>query len=60
VPHLVSLARIHTVQHRHACGMVFQLAISTSICRSSVTICSGLYFFIGIPALPQGDGTSIF
>ncbi len=32
-----------------------QIAISTSICRSSVTICSGLYFFIGIPALLQSE-----
>ena len=30
-----------------ACGVVFPFAISTSICRSSVTTCSGLYLFIG-------------
>ena len=30
-----------------ACGVVFRFAISTSICRSSVTICSGLYLFKG-------------
>ena len=28
-----------------ACGVVFPLAISTSICRSKFTICSGLYLF---------------
>ncbi|MGB7282734.1 MAG: hypothetical protein WBE13_10765, partial [Candidatus Acidiferrum sp.] len=27
----------------------------TSICRSSVTICSGLYFLVGIPALLQSE-----
>ncbi|MGB7283464.1 MAG: hypothetical protein WBE13_14460, partial [Candidatus Acidiferrum sp.] len=26
-----------------------------SICRSSVTICSGLYFLVGIPALLQSE-----
>src|SRR5215467_14225766 len=40
---------------RQACGVVFPLAISTSICRSSVTICSGLYFFMGIPASLQSE-----
>ena len=32
----------------HACGAVFPLAIATSICLSSVTICSALYFLIDI------------
>jgi len=32
-----------------ACGVLFPLASPTSTCRSSVTICSGLYFLIGIP-----------
>ena len=32
----------------HACGAVFPLAIATSICLSSVTICSALYFRIDI------------
>jgi hypothetical protein len=35
-----------------ACGVVFPLATSSSICRSSVTICSGLYLFIGMTGLP--------
>jgi len=38
-----------------ACGVLFPLAISTSTCRSSVTICSGLYFLIGIPASLQSE-----
>src|SRR5690348_14988277 len=33
---------------------VLPLAISTSICRSSVTICSGWYRFIGISLTPAG------
>ncbi len=33
--------------------MVFPFAISTSICRSSVTICSGLNFFIDTPVILQ-------
>ena len=32
----------------HACGAVFPFAICTSICRSTVTICSALYFRIDI------------
>lgn len=28
------------------CGAVFPFAISTSICRSGVTVCSGLYLFV--------------
>ena len=32
----------------HACGVVFPFATATSICRNTVTICSGLYFCIGI------------
>src|ERR1700691_4626189 len=31
-----------------ACGVVFPLAMPTSICRSIVTICSGLYLLIGM------------
>src|SRR5271168_5143189 len=31
-----------------ACGVVFPLAMLTSICRSIVTICSGLYLLIGM------------
>src|ERR1035438_7464124 len=31
-----------------ACGVVFPFAIPTSICRSIVTICSGLYLLIGM------------
>jgi hypothetical protein len=31
-----------------ACGVVFPFAMLTSICRSIVTICSGLYFWIGM------------
>jgi hypothetical protein len=38
-----------------ACGVVFPLASATSTCRNSVTICSGLYFFIGIPASLQSE-----
>src|SRR5450755_2035939 len=32
----------------HACGVVFPFAMPTSICRSIVTICSGLYLLIGM------------
>src|SRR5580704_17792831 len=32
----------------HACGVVFPLAMLTSICRSIVTICSGLYLLMGM------------
>jgi hypothetical protein len=32
----------------HACGVVFPFAMLTSICRSIVTICSGLYLLIGM------------
>jgi hypothetical protein len=39
--------------HSQACGGVFPFAISTSICCSSVSICSGLYFLIGIPGAPS-------
>src|SRR5277367_1316177 len=35
-----------------ACGVVLPFAISTSICRSSVTICSGLYLLIDMTGLP--------
>src|SRR5271166_5672353 len=35
-----------------ACGVVFPFAMLTSICRSIVTICSGLYLFIGMTASP--------
>jgi hypothetical protein len=35
-----------------ACGVIFPLAISTSICRSSVTICSALYLLIDMTDLP--------
>jgi hypothetical protein len=35
-----------------ACGVLFPFAISTSICRSSATICSGLCFFIGMSSSP--------
>src|SRR5271169_2915894 len=38
-----------------ACGVVFPFAISTSICRSKFTICSGLYLFIGMTGLPPGE-----
>jgi two-component system cell cycle response regulator len=38
-----------------ACGVGFPFAISSSICRNSVTICSGLYFLIGIPASLQSE-----
>jgi hypothetical protein len=31
-----------------ACGVFFPLAMLTSICRSIVTICSGLYLLIGM------------
>jgi hypothetical protein len=31
-----------------ACGVVFPLAMPTSICRSIVTICSGLYLWMGV------------
>src|ERR1019366_5093820 len=31
-----------------ACGVVFPFATLTSICRSIVTICSGLYLLIGM------------
>src|SRR5271157_76150 len=31
-----------------ACGVVFPLAMLTSICRSIVTICSGLYLWMGM------------
>src|SRR6202142_3782861 len=31
-----------------ACGVVFPFAMLTSICRSIVTICSGLYRLIGM------------
>src|SRR5208282_4131562 len=31
-----------------ACGVVFPLAMLTSICRSIVTICSGLYLCMGM------------
>src|ERR1022692_2810754 len=31
-----------------ACGVVFPFAMPTSICRSIVTICSGLYLLIGM------------
>src|ERR1035441_7060487 len=33
-----------------ACGVVFPFAMLTSICRSIVTICSGLYLLIGMPS----------
>src|SRR5450631_2688606 len=35
-----------------ASGVVFPFAISTSICRSNATICSGLCFFIGMSSSP--------
>jgi hypothetical protein len=38
-----------------ACGVVFPFAISTSICRSKFTICSGLYLFMGMTGLPPGE-----
>jgi hypothetical protein len=37
--------------YSQAYGVVFPFAISSSICRKNVVICSGLYFFIGISAL---------
>ena len=36
---------------RQACGVVFPLAIPTSICRNSVTICSGLYLFFDMTSV---------
>jgi hypothetical protein len=36
---------------RHACGVALPLATATSICLSRLTICSGLYFLVGIPAV---------
>src|SRR5664279_605219 len=33
-------------------GVFFPFAMLTSICRSIVTICSGLYLFIGMTASP--------
>lgn len=52
-----AVERLHGViwASRQACGVVFPLANSTSICRSSVTICSGLYRFMGIPAFLQSE-----
>src|SRR5579864_6524441 len=41
-----------------ACGVVFPFAISTSICRSKFTICSGLYRFIGMTGLLQVNSLS--
>src|ERR1700731_647776 len=41
-----------------ACGVVFPFAISTSICRSKFTICSGLYLFIGMTGLLQVNSLS--
>lgn len=38
-----------------ACQSFFQLAIITSICRSKFTICSGLYFFMGMTGLPPSE-----
>jgi len=38
-----------------ACAVVFPFAISTSICRSKFTICSGLYHFTGMTGLPPGE-----
>src|SRR5580704_7341516 len=35
-----------------ACGVVFPLAMPTSICRSIVTICSGLYLLFGMTRFP--------
>src|SRR5580704_3149818 len=35
-----------------ACGVVFPFAMPTSICRSIVTICSGLYLLIGMIRVP--------
>jgi TolB-like protein len=35
-----------------ACGVLFPFAISTSICRSRATICSGLCFFLGMSSSP--------
>ena len=32
-----------------ACGVDFPFATATSICRSTVTICSALYFLIDPP-----------
>ena len=39
---------------RHAWGMVFPFAISTSICRNSVTICSALYLFVDMTGSSSG------
>src|SRR5271156_5935749 len=47
-------ARQHHIGQRfdhlqtQACGVVFPFAMLTSICRSIVTICSGLYLLMGI------------
>src|SRR5271170_3086092 len=35
-----------------ACGVVFPFAMLTSICRSIVTICSGLYLWMGMTVFP--------
>jgi hypothetical protein len=36
-----------------ACGVVFPFAIPTSICRSKVTICSGLYLLMDMTSFPS-------
>src|ERR1700674_2045366 len=44
-----AVERLHGVSASlQACGGVFPFATLTSICRSIVTICSGLYLLIGM------------
>ena len=40
--------RMDQAKRLKACGVDFPFATATSICLSTVTICSGLYLFIGI------------
>ena len=42
-----------------AWGAVFPFAISTSICRSTATICSGLYFFMDNDRTSPSSGFSL-
>ena len=44
----------------HAYGAVFPFVICTSICRNSVTICSGLYLCMGIPVPSYNEILSHF
>ena len=52
IPRHSALKAVALQASLQACGVVFPFAISTSICRSSVTICSGLYLLIGITGFP--------